>query len=598
MKSFSSPALTAAALTLSLPALAILSDTFSTFENTTYDFVIVGGMPSFLACPVQNATNAVHHSNAGAVLANRLTENPRWKVLLIEAGPSHEGILDTKAGLNNRVIKFPRGKLLGGCSSMDGMFYTRGSSSDWDRWANVTEDEGWSWKQMLPYFLKNEYWTAPADGHNDTGEYTSSFHGTTGLTNVSSYNYPQAIDEKILEASKELGGIYAYDEDINDGEVSGIGWSHSTIGGGERSSAATSYLSPDVLKRNNLHILVGHRVTHVVNITSEDGLPSLRTVRFTPEVSIPVGPGPVHKVSASKEVILSAGVVGSTQILLLSGIGNATELASRGIDSLIDLPGVGKNVSEQAIFFSVYALGVPGTVAASTPETEQAWISEWNETRTGPLTSIGVNMIFWFRIPEESPLWDEYTDPASGKNTPHVEVGFDGGSFNPTPRSTIANAIIPLQPESRGSITLASSSPFDSPLIDFAFFDSRLDLLTVIEGIRSVHHFYTTSNAFQVYNLSLVPDFPSLDDDAALEAYVRNTADHAAHPVGTAAMTARDADWGVVGPDLRLKGAVGLRVVDASVMVRTYRLATLKRQVYAIAERAADLIKVAWGFRN
>lgn len=179
-----------------------------------------------------------------------------------------------------------------------------------------------------------------------------------------------------------------------------------------------------------------------------------------------LGAGPVHELTASKEVILSAGVVGTTQILLLSGIGNATELASHGIDSLIDLPGVGKNMSEQAIFFSVYTLGVPGTVAAPyvflspepsqgltrperTPEMEQAWMSEWNETRTGPLTSIGVNMILWFRIPKESPLWDEYTDPASGKNTPHVEVGFDGGSFNPIPRSTIANAIIPLQPESR-----------------------------------------------------------------------------------------------------------------------------------------------------
>ena len=120
-----------------------------------------------------------------------------------------------------------------------------------------------------------------------------------------------------------------------------------------------------------------------------------------------------------------------------------------------------------------------------------------------------------------------------------------------------------------GSITLASSSPFDDPFIDFAFFESRLDLLTVIEGIRSVHHFYTSSKAFEGYNLSLVPDFPSLDDDAALEAYIRNTADHAAHPVGTAAMTARDADWGVVDPDLRLKKAGGLRVVDASVMVST-----------------------------
>ncbi|KAJ2920821.1 hypothetical protein H1R20_g16273, partial [Candolleomyces eurysporus] len=406
------------------------------------------------------------------------------------------------------------------------------------------------------------------------------------MTYVSVSGTPQAIDSKVLEASKQLGGDYAYNLDFNSGDSLGIGWVQLTVGRGERSSSATAYLGPKYINRSNLHVLVGHQAVRVLNTTSRGGVPSLRTVRFVKKTE----PN-VHEVTAKKELILSAGVIGTAQLLLLSGIGDPTEVRSKGIESLVNLPSVGKNVTDQPFLALQWGLGINGTVTPS-EALQQQWLAQWNQTRTGPLSSIGHNHLGWVRIPDESPVWSQYEDPASGRNTPHIEFAFNGGAFYPNPGATLTTVLIGLQPVSRGTLALNSADPFEHPLLDLAFLDSDLDLYTMKYAISSLRRFLKAP-AWDEYKLSPVSPLPDDDDEEGLTEYLRNFGDSAAHAVGSAAMSAKNASYGVVDPDLKLKKATGLRIVDASIMPYVTAGHT-QAPVYAIAERAADLIKDSW----
>ncbi|KAJ2932198.1 hypothetical protein H1R20_g4885, partial [Candolleomyces eurysporus] len=481
-------------------------------------------------------------------------------------------------GLNGRSILIPRGHILGGTSSINGQFYTRCSSSDYDREAYNHLFPG-----LSADWLQAERWTEPADGHDTTGEYDPRFHNKNGMTYVSVSGTPQAIDSKVLEASKQLGGDYAYNLDFNSGDSLGIGWVQLTVGHGERSSSATAYLGPKYINRSNLHVLVGHQAVRVLNTTSRGGVPSLRTVS--------VYIGPVHEVTAKKELILSAGVIGTAQLLLLSGIGDPTEVRSKGIEPLVNLPSVGKNVTDQPFLALQWGLGINGTVTPS-EALQQQWLAQWNQTRTGPLSSIGHNHLGWVRIPDESPVWSQYEDPASGRNTPHIEFAFNGGAFYPNPGATLTTVLIGLQPVSRGTLALNSTDPFEHPLLDLAFLDSDLDLYTMKYAISSLRRFLKAP-AWDEYKLSPVSPLPDDDDEEGLTEYLRNFGDSAAHAVGSAAMSAKNASYGVVDPDLKLKKATGLRIVDASIMPYVTAGHT-QAPVYAIAERAADLIKDSW----
>ncbi|KAG2009740.1 aryl-alcohol oxidase, variant 3 [Coprinopsis cinerea AmutBmut pab1-1] len=556
---------------------AVIREDFKDLPKLKYDFVIVGG------------------GNAGCVMANRLSENPKFNVLLIEAGPSHEGVLDImvprhvsnlwgtrydwnytsvpQVGLNNRPGMIPRGHVLGGSTSINGMGFFRGSSDDYDRWAEVTGDPGWSWQNMLPYFLKSEKWTEPSDGHNTTGEFNPAFHSSKGRVEISlpGAQVRQMVDFKIFEAAEELGGDFAFDLDLNDGRPLGTSWLQSTIGNGTRSSSATAYLSPLDVARRNLHVLVNHRVIKVVETTRpRDRRPSFKKVAFVKDGA---PEGKVQYASASKEVVLSAGALGTPQLLLLSGIGDPVDLRSVGVKPRVDLPSVGKNLTERPQVGMIWNLGISETINELANQTfiEES-LEQWHTSRTGFHSAVGVNTVTSVRLPDDWAHWNEHEDPTAGENSPHFEFASFGGGIYPIPGPNLLLGPYLLSPTSRGTVKLSSSNPFDDPQVDLGLLTSTFDVLALREALNMAQKIANAST-FAEWNLTLAEPWSTISamsEEEIIET-IRNIAGGAGHIVGTAAMSRVDAPYGVVNPDLTVKKVSGLRVVDASIMVSDFR---------------------------
>lgn len=584
-----------------LPLLsgAVIVEDFFALPTIEYDFVIVGG------------------GAAGCVMANRLSENPRHNILLLEAGPNSEGVLDMmvpghfftkgflagsaydwgyqtvpQVGLNNRRDAVTRGYVLGGSTSTNGMIFTRGSSDDYDRWANLTGDMGWSWDNILPYFLKSEKWSPPADNHDTTDQYNPAFHSTEGMLGISVPGYPQAISGPLREAAEEIG--FNYDNDVNDGVPLGIAWQQMTIGDGTRSSAASAYLAPNYSSRANLHVVVNHRVTKLLRTPStsslsENSIPDIRTVVIDHSVL-----ARSLIVTAKKEVILSAGSYGTPQLLLLSGIGNAAELESIGIKSLVNLPSVGKNLTDHVLAGLEWIVTKRDVVSITDdPKYQQEALNQWLVDRTGPLSNYFISLYAWSRLPEDWQYWTKHDDPSSGANSPHLEfIPYSAGGAYPLSGPTVSAAFIILTPTSRGSMTLNATDPLGSPLIDIGMLTTEFDIRVAREAVAKIRELYNAS-AWTDWGLVPAGPFAEAVTDEEIDNAIRKTAGNGYHPVGTAMMTAREASYGVVDPDLKVKGVKGLRVVDASIIPHIPSGHTLG-PVYAIAERAADLVKGLW----
>jgi len=527
-----------------------------------FDYIVVGG------------------GSGGCVLAARLSEDPEVSVALIEAGPADKSVFihcpaglavlakTQKAnwnfetvpqpGLNGRAGWSPRGKVLGGSSSINAMIYTRGHRADYDHWAEQG-NPGWSYDEVLPYFRRAE--------HNE--RINDAFHGQGGPLNVMDLRSPNKYLASYIEAGHQAG--YKVNDDFNGADQEGVGAYQVTHRNGERFSAAKAYLTPN-LGRPNLTVFTEAHTTRVL-------FEGKRAVG----IEFRQG-GEAKQLRANREVLLTAGALQSPQLLMLSGVGDARELAPLGIPVVHDLPGVGKNLHDhidvvQVIdaprmieTFGVSVGGVARIVRA---------IGEWRRQRRGMLTTnFGEGGGFIKSDPSE-PIPDLQLHFVIGKLVDHGRTTVLGHGFS--------CHVCLLRPLSRGAVTLAGRDPFAPPRIDPNFFGERDDMDRLILGFKRMREI-SRQPALAQFGGRESARSVNATSDAQIEQFIRDYADTIYHPVGTCRMGPGPMD--VVGADLRVHGLDGLRVVDASIMPRIVGGNT-NAPTIMVAEKASDMIKAA-----
>ncbi|MFY9585018.1 MAG: choline dehydrogenase [Candidatus Acidiferrales bacterium] len=517
-----------------------------------YDYVIVGA------------------GSAGCVLANRLTEDSRTTVLLLEAGgPDQDKTLRIPAAfsklfksphdwayytekqphLHQRKLFWPRGKVLGGSSSINAMIYIRGSRCDYDHWRSLG-NAGWSFAEILPYFKKAE----------DQERGASEYHAAGGPLHVADLRFNNPLSCAFVAAGEELG--FSRNPDFNGPQQDGVGFYQVTQKHGRRHSAADAYLKP-ALERPNLRVETHAHATRLL-------WQGKRAVGVAY-----VQNGQAHEATASREVILCGGTVNSPQLLLLSGIGPADHLKPLGIPVVTDLPGVGQNLQDHLIVAVSYQCTRPVSMASAK---SLANLLQYLLFKRGMLTSNVAEAGGFVRTRPDLPAADLQFifGPLYYLNHGFTRPEGHGYSIGPTL----------IRPESRGSITLRSPDPLKPPAIQPNYLLADADLCLLIEGIRLGRRL-GLAKAFDTFRGAEVYPGPAAQNDEAIAEYIRETCETLYHPVGTCKM-GTDA-MAVVDPHLRVLGVEGLRVVDASIMP-TIIGGNTNAPTIMIAEKAADLI--------
>jgi choline dehydrogenase len=515
--------------------------------------------------------------SAGCVLANRLSANPNHSVCLIEAGPPdyspwiHLPIgygktmwdpsvnwkfhTEPDPEMNNRPIYWPRGKCLGGSSSINGLIFIRGQKEDYDHWHDLGND-GWSWDEVLPYFKK-------AEGNDRLGE---PLHSQIGPLRASSIKKTHPLVEAFIKSANQLG--VPTTDDFNNLQQEGVGYYQLSTHNGLRCSAAKAYLKP-IKSRQNLSIITNAQVSKIL-------------FKDRQAVGIEyIKGGSKHQIASQKEIILSAGALQSPQLLQLSGIGPASLLQKFGIPIVHDSPGVGKNLQDHLQYRLIYELNqnISTNVELSSLMGRIKIGLDWLLFRSGPL-SIGINQggLFTKVMPQSK-------TPDIQFHLATLSADMAGGKVHPFPGFTMS--VCQLRPESRGYVEIASPDPLTPPKMVANYLTTEHDRATSIAAVKFARKIAQTNPLQGLIRREIKPERAESDED--LLEFCRNNGATIFHPTGTCQMGPSHQKDAVLDCELRVRGVGGLRVVDCSAMP-TLPSGNTNWPAVMMGERAADLI--------